>query len=204
MKIRLPIAIVVASHMIACASKPPIVAMVPHLDMPRTALLPAPLSRVRNCAELGQVDKSYNDLHASTVVISDKHSAASTPFASFFARQANASDVIIWHIDEPVTRSLVYCAGGQSLEYGATFRIHLEPRSGESTFVEITASAAHVEVPVEANWSRYNRERRDVIPTGFEEYAILRTLGVCAGMAFPEPTFPSQADRNAVCGKGAM
>jgi len=203
-RIRLPIVIVMATHINSCVSKPPIVATVPHLHMPSAALLPASLSRVRNCAELGQVDKSYNDLPASTVVISDKHSAASTPFASFFADEANANDVIVWHIDEPVTRSPVYCEGGQSLEYGATFRIHLEPRSGESTFVEVTASAAHVEVPLKANWSRYNRERREVVPTGFEEYAILRTLGVCAGMILSEPTFPSQADRDAACGKSAM
>lgn len=184
----------------ACLSKPPAIVSLPHSALPTSALLPAPLPRLHDCAALAKIDVAYNDLRASTAIISDRESAKFTPFTEWFADPAHQDDILIWHIDQPVTRSVVYCSQGAPLEYGATFRIHFESRGPDSTFVRVTASEAFVEIPVSANWSRYNRERHAVSSSGFEEYAILRVLAVCAGTTLPQPTFPQPADRAARCG----
>jgi hypothetical protein len=184
--------------LVSCEGVPP-VRVVPHVKPPTELVLNAPLADVRLCAIKSDVGRAYNS-RGTTVALQTYQSHDRELAAKVFAQPEGREDIVIEQTGLPVGQSDIYCARGQLLDYVVSFDIRFAAEDEGRTRVRVIALEPKVLIPVSSEFSRYNRVEHPVTSSGFEEYAILRTLASCLGESLPQPEFPSRADVETACG----
>jgi hypothetical protein len=112
-----------------------------------------------------------------------------------FRNPANAQDLYLHSLSEPVVPSTVYVAKNGGLPFVASFHLHLEAGASNETVVTVTALDAQVIAGKHFGFGScgpgFANSYQSVKPTTVEEYTVLRYLGNFLGATnLPAVVYP--------------